>query len=253
MRKRIICIIVSCILVIGLTACGKSVEKKDIIVFAASSLTESMNEIKETYEKEKPNVNIVLNLDSSSRLRVQIEKGVDAHIYLSANKKHPKALVEQGLSNNGSEFVKNTMIFVTPKDGKIKSLEDLTKPCNIVIGQKEVPAGAYALEVIHKLDSKYEDSYGKKVLDNIASRENNVKQVLAKVLLKEADGAFVYTSDLTKDIKDKVSIIEIPKEYNVKAEYGACILGKDKEVLALYKYIMGEEGLEIFEKYGFER
>ncbi|WP_176461942.1 molybdate ABC transporter substrate-binding protein [Anaeromicrobium sediminis] len=253
MMKKVISIIVSIILVIGLSACGQSTEKKDITVFAAASLTESMNEIKDTYEKENPNVNIVLNLDSSSRLRVQIEKGVDADIYLSANKKHAKALVEQGLSDNESEFVKNTMVFVTPKDGKIKSLEDLIKPYNIVIGQKEVPAGGYALEVIHKLDSKYKGAYEEKVLDNIASRENNVKQVLAKVLLKEADGAFVYSSDVTKEIKDEVNIIEIPKEYNTEAEYRACILAKDTETAALYEYIMGEPGLGIFEKYGFEK
>lgn len=240
-----ICII---LLSLNLAGCDKNKEKKTLVVFAAASLTESMKEIEITYEKMNPLVDIVLNIDGSSRLRTQIEKGIDANIYLSANKKHIDILVDKGLTFKEDDFVKNKMILVTPKDSIVKTLDDLKKECALVIAQEHVPAGEYALKIIGNIDTESRDD----ILNNIVSKENNVKHVLAKVILQEADAAFVYASDITDSIRDKVNTIEIPKEINLQAQYGACILSEDKESIKLYEYIMGNEGKEIFYKYGFE-
>lgn len=251
-------IIFVCILMIGIlgmSGCGN--KKETITVFAAASLTESMKEIKEVFEKEHPNMDIQLNLDSSSRLRVQLEQGVDADIYLSANQKHYDRLDEQGMIDSGKHFLSNSMVLIVPTENpaQIEKLENLVNECKLVIAQKEVPAGNYALQILENLNNKFGKEYKKNVLENVVSQENNVKQVVAKVVLGEADAAFVYASDVTTDIKEKVKVIKIPEKYNVKATYWGGTIKKsenNKMAKVLYDMIIGEKGLTIFEKYGFE-
>lgn len=231
-------------------------ESQEITVFAAASLTESLKEIVEEFKRINPDSNIQLNLSSSSRLRVQIEQGVQADIYLSANKRHYEILREKGFVAEGKNFLSNTMVVVVPRDNpaNINNLIDLTKQCKLVVAQKEVPAGSYALQVLNNLEEKFGTDYKEKVLENVVSRENNVKQVLAKVIIGEADAAFVYSSDITPGVKGKVKLLQIPDEYNVKASYWAAILkgsqNKDN-VKAFYEFLTGEKGQEIFKKYGF--
>ncbi|WP_428867720.1 molybdate ABC transporter substrate-binding protein [Clostridium sediminicola] len=88
--KKYILLSILIVNLLGFSGCGN--EKDTISVFAAASLTESMEEIKEVFEKENPNIEIQLNLDSSSRLRTQIEQGTEVDLYLSANQKHYDAL-----------------------------------------------------------------------------------------------------------------------------------------------------------------
>lgn len=240
----------------GMSGCSN--EKQTITVFAASSLTESVKEIRETYIKEQTDKNVELNLDSSSRLRLQIEQGMKAQIYLSANKKHYDILKEKGMIASGKYFLSNSMVLIVPSDNpaKIEKLEDLGKACKFVIAQKEVPAGNYALQILDKLNNKFGNNYKEKVLTNVVSKENNVKQVVAKIVLGEADAAFVYSSDVTLEIKEKVKVIEIPKEYNVNASYWAAILKtaeNNDDVKELYDMLTEEMCQNIFNKYGFEK
>ncbi|GAA0180261.1 molybdate ABC transporter substrate-binding protein [Clostridium sediminicola] len=252
--KKIIVPVILLIIVVGISGCNK--EKEAITVFAASSLTESMKEIKEVFEKENPNVEIQLNLDSSSRLRTQIEQGMEVDLYLSANKKHYEALNEKEMIASGVNFLSNSLVLVVPKDNpaKIEKPEDLINECKLVIAQKEVPVGNYTLQVLEAYDESLGNEYKEKVLKNVVSEENNVKQVVAKVVLGEADAAFVYGSDVTMDNKDKLKVIEISEKYNVKAAYWmGSMKGSEnnKNVQALYNMITEESGYKIFEKYGF--
>lgn len=254
--KRVIVPAILLIGILGVSGCNK--EKEVITVFAASSLTESMKEIKEVFEKENPNVEIQLNLDSSSRLRTQIEQGVQVDLYLSANKRHYEALNEKDMIASGVNFLSNSLVLIVPKDNpaKLEKPEDLLNECKLVIAQKEVPVGNYALEILDAYDESLGNDYKGRVLKNVVSEENNVKQVVAKVVLGEADAAFVYGSDVTMDNKDKVKVIEIPEKYNVKAAYWmGSMKGSEnnKMVQALYNMIAEESGYRIFEKYGFSR
>lgn len=230
--------------------------KQEIIVLAASSLTESLEEIIELFEKENPGVKVTLNLDSTSRLKVQIEQGIKADLFLSANKKYYDDLKEEGYISKGEAFLHNSIVLIVPKNNpaEIKKIDDLQNKCKLVIAQKEVPAGEYTRKIIHSLTKQLGTRYEEKVLSNIVSEENNVKQVVNKVVIGEADAAFVYSSDITQGVKDKVKVIDIAPEYNVKAEYWTSKLKNEKEnkyAEKLYSFLLSKEGKKIFGKYGF--
>lgn len=235
----------------------KEVPKQEITVFAASSLTESLEEIIKIFKKENTEVKVNLNLDSTSRLRVQIEQGVDADLFLSANKNHYEALKEEGYTSKGEVLLYNSMVMIVPKDNPahIEKVEDVQNKCKLVLAQKEVPAGDYARKIIHSMAGTLGAEFENKVLSNLVSEENNVKQVVNKVVIGEADVAFVYSSDLTLSVKDKVKVINIAHEYNVKAEYWTSVLQQGKEnenAQKFYNFLLSEEGQGIFKKYGFE-
>lgn len=231
--------------------------KQEITVFAASSLTESMEEVTKLFEKQNPEVKVKLNMESTSRLRLQIEQGVKADIFLSANKKHYDALKEQGFILKGQAFIENSMVVILPKDNPahIEKVENLQNKCKLVLAQKEVPAGEYARVIIHSLSGTLGAEFEQKVLSNIVSEENNVKQVVNKVVMGEADAAFVYASDVTTSVKQKVKVLSIAPEHNVKAEYFTSKLKMENEneyVEKFYELLLSSEGQDIFEKYGFE-
>ncbi|MGH4117287.1 molybdate ABC transporter substrate-binding protein [Clostridium sp.] len=256
---RMVSIIMTLSLIILSGGCAEKqpnvILNKEITVFAASSLTESMEEVIKLFEKENPKVKVKLNLESTSRLRLQIEQGVEADIFLSANKKHYDALKEQGFISKGQVFLENSMVIILPKDNPahIEKVEDVQNKCKLVLAQKEVPAGGYAKEIIHSLSGIYGVEFEDKVLNNIVSEENNVKQVVNKVVMGEADVAFVYSSDVTTGVVDKVKVVKIATEHNVKVEYFISKL-KTENVNAekFYAYLLGDEGQGIFERYGFE-
>lgn len=232
-------------------------EKQEITVFAASSLTESMEEVIKLFQKENPDVKVKLNLESTSRLRLQIEQGVEADIFLSASKNHYDALSQKGYISKGQAFLENSMVVIVPKDNpaKIEKIEDIQNKCKLVLAQKEVPAGDYARVIIHSLSAELGEEFESKVLKNIVSEENNVKQVVNKVVMGEADAAFVYSSDVTTNVKEKVSVLRIDPKHNVKAEYWTSRLNMEKEndyVEKFYEFLLSEQGQGIFRGYGFE-
>ena len=154
--KKIFCLIVSLVFVF---TCGCSTDTKDneIIVFAASSMTDVLYEASEKYSDENPDVNIVFNFDSSGTLKTQIEEGADCDIFISAAQKQMDELDKNtgGTdiidSNTRSDLVSNTVVLIVPKGNPadIKSFEDVgsDKVSLIAVGNSDVPAGQYAEEV----------------------------------------------------------------------------------------------------------
>ncbi|GAA0181683.1 hypothetical protein SH2C18_41840 [Clostridium sediminicola] len=158
----------------------------------------------------------------------------------------------------GTNFISNSLVIILPKDNPagIEQPEDLVNKCKLVTAQKEVPVGSYTLEILEAYDKSLGNKYKEKVLKNLVSEENNVKQVLSKVVLGEADAAFVYGSDVTENNKDKLKVIQIPPQYNVKADYwmGSIKGSENNEIVqAFYNMVIGEEGIKIFQKYGFNK
>jgi molybdate transport system substrate-binding protein len=100
---------------------------------------------------------------------------------------------------------------------------DLPRVDRIVVGAPEVPIGAYTLEILALASAKLGADFGKRVEAKVVSRELNVRQVLAKVVLGEADAGVVYRSDALT-AKDKVRVVEIPAALNVTAEYPIAVL-----------------------------
>lgn len=252
------------ILSLVLTGCSQKNEdlntatdaKDQVTIFAASSLTDAVNSISQSYENENDHIDIRINYAGSKTLRSQLENGAQADIFLSANKKHYDALLDQGILSEGREILQNEMVLVLSKEGaeKIKTLEDLTKDHQLILAEKGVPAGDYGREVICRLGELYGPDYEGAVLGNLASSENNVRQVLMKIVLGEGDAAFVYKTDVSQDIKDQVVVLDIPKDYNVTASYWMGIVNNDmisESVRDCCAYIMADDSCDVFEKYGF--
>jgi molybdate transport system substrate-binding protein len=229
MKKLVIAALVVC----GLVPTTRAEEPREITVFAAASLREAFDDLGKTFEA-KTHVKVRLNLAGSQELRTQIENGARADVFASADQKHMDALVTAKLATAPRTFARNTPVVIVPKDNpaKIASFQDLPKAKKIVIGVPEVPIGNYTLQILDKAGAEFKD----KVLANVVSREPNVRQVMAKVTLGEADAAVVYRTDAMAG-KDKVAIIEIPAKVNVVAEYPVAVLAKAPEAAAARAFV----------------
>jgi len=235
-------------------------EDQDLTVFAAASLTGAFSEIGELYQNAS-GTKVVLNFDGSQMLRTQIENGAYADVFASANKKHMDALMAEGYMNNSSVAIllTNRMAVIVPNDNpaEIDDLQDLAEPgTKIVIGNKEVPVGSYAREVLDKLadDPGFGEEYRSSVLKNIISEETTVSLVVSKVALGEADAGFAYVSDVTPQMRSQVKVIEIPEEYNVVAEYFIGVLEESEnpqEARSFIDFVRWDESSEVIAKYGF--
>jgi len=199
----------------------------ELVVFEASSLKDAFARLAKRFEAEHPGVKVVTNAAGSQELRAQIEHGASADIFASADRKHMDALATQGLVSPPAIFTCNEPVIVVRPAlaASIKGLVDLPRVERIVIGTPEVPIGAYTLQILRKAAGAYGADFPSRFEAKVASRELNVRQVLAKVVLGEADAAVVYRSDAIT-AQGKVLVIDIPHALNVTAEYPIAILKK---------------------------
>lgn len=255
--------ILALLLVAGCTSTGSAPapEKKELTVFAASSLTGAMTDIAKAYEALYPDIQIVLNVDNSATLRTQIEQGAHADLFLSANTKHMTALQGEGLIINNSVkiFTKNKLALLIPKENRanITGLSDLARPgIRLVIGTKEAPFGDYTRQIIGKManDSAYGQGYQNAVMKNVISEEPTVPSLVAKLKIGEADVGIAYASDVSEGDRALVTTIPIPDQYNVIAVYPLGIVQESKEkdqAAAFAQFITSTEGNAILSRYGF--
>jgi molybdate transport system substrate-binding protein len=232
----------------------------EITIFAASSLTDAFNEIGAQFQAANPGSKVTFNYGASSQLRTQLEQGARADIFASANQQEmDKAKQSRVISGTERVFVRNRLAVITPKDnpGAITSLKDLAKPgLKFVTAAPEVPIGVYTQDVLEKLagDPAYGADFKDRVNANIVSREPNVRQVVAKVNLGEADAAVVYTSDVAPDVRNTVSMLEIPDQFNTLATYPIAVI---KDALnptggaAFSAYVLSLDGQASLKKWGF--
>ncbi|MBP2134151.1 molybdate transport system substrate-binding protein [Methanomicrobium sp. W14] len=239
-----------------------SAEQITLTVFTAASLTGAFTDVGEKYMAENENVNVENVFDGSQALRTQIEQGAQPDIFVSANQKHMNALVDEGYMDNDTVqlFLENSLAVIVPADNpaKIQNLSDLANSgVKIVMGTKDVPFGSYTRQILGKManSSEYGQDYVDAVYGNVISEETSVSTVVPKLLLGEADAAFVYKSDVSKDYGDKIIQIEIPEEYNVLAKYPLGILADSKqkdEAEDFIEFVRGDEGSAILKSYGFD-
>lgn len=253
--KRILLFLL--IFTLTLSACGPNAPQPataKITVFAAASLTDAFSEIGAAFESAHPGVDVTFNFGGSNTLRAQIEQGAPADIFAPANTREMDTLVAAGLVVEPQTFATNQLVVVLPASnpGGIATLEDLATPgIKLVLAAEEVPAGRYALASLGYLNSLYGDDFSQRVLSNIVSREENVRVVLTKVLLGEADAGMVYRSDAAMA---DVLTLEIPESANVTAEYPIAVLEEaDQNLLAadFVAFVLSSEAQAILAKYGF--
>ncbi|MCB9421945.1 MAG: molybdate ABC transporter substrate-binding protein [Ardenticatenaceae bacterium] len=242
-----------------LAGCGarqSTAETQDLIVFAASSLTDAFNELAETFEAQNPGVQIVLNFASSSQLAAQLSEGAAADIYASANPAQMQAVIDAGRIKASTDvpFVSNRLTVIVPADNPagITALEDLTRPgIKLVLAVDGVPVREYTDEIVAAMTADFQAAF----YSNLVSEEDNVRQVSAKIALGEADAGIVYTSDVTPDIADQVRQITIPDDQNVIATYPiAPITDASHPELAqkFIDFILSQEGQNILARWSFD-
>ena len=228
-------------------------------VFAAASLTESFNEIASAYHRAHPNITIKPNYNGSQILEQQIANGAPADVFASADATNMTKASDAGLVNASQVFVKNRLVVIIPASnpGNITTLKDLAKKgVKIDLGATSVPAGKYALQVLDNLSKSadYGATFGSTVLANVVSREDNVKAVVQKVQLGEADAGFVYRTDVTAAVASKVTILDIPDQYNVIAQYPIAVVKASahaSDAQAFISFVLSPAGQAILTKYHF--
>ena len=257
--KRSLYILLSMLWILSVIACGRETEK-ELVIFAASSLTDVFQELGEEYQLENPRVSVQFNFAGSSNLRMQLEYGAKADLYASAN----SFQIDLALKNNAvrglpKQFASNELVLVTPKGNtKVNSLKDLpNQDVKIIFGASVVPIGVYSNIVLDKLAAApvFGVEYRKGVEKNIVSYEPNVRMILNKIVLKQADAAFVYFTDINSVDPDLISIIRIPDKYNASVGYfilETSNVAKPIDAKKFVRFIGSEKGLSILKSYGFQ-
>lgn len=238
----------------------KAVEAKTLTVFAAASLTESVTVMAGEFEQNHRDANVSLNFAGSQALRLQIEQGARADVFASANQAHAEALFEADLIKTPIIFANNRLVIITPADnpGSIRSPADLARPdLKLILAGPAVPVGRYAREALEKFNHRPELGldFSTRVLDNLVSEEENVKAVVAKVQLGEADAGLVYASDVTPAVADALDIIEIPPETNIVAAYPIALVSDSVErelAQQFVDFVLSPRGQTILAEHSFK-
>jgi molybdate transport system substrate-binding protein len=238
------------------TVQGATADPQSLVVFAAASLTEAFQDLGREFEAENPGVVVTFNFASSQTLRTQIEAGAAADMFASASVKELEVLAAEGmLSGVGRFFATNLLTIVVPADNPadIESPLDLARPgVKLVLAAEQVPAGTYARQSIDRLAGVYGASFSEAVRENVVSSEDNVKQIVAKVQLGEADAGIVYVTDALAAAS--LITIPIPPEQNVVAEYPIAVLAHATNghlAESFVEYLFSPDGLDILERWGF--
>lgn len=233
----------------------------EIVIFAAASLTDAFGEIGSNFEAHVPGATVVFNFAGSQRLAQQLAQGAPADLFASANGQQMAVAIEAGriLSRTQQTFAYNRLVMIYPADSPtgMETLQDLAMPgIKLVLAAVEVPVGAYSLDFLDKAAATeaYGSRYRELVLANIVSYEENVRSVLSKVILGEADAGIVYTSDVFGDSAAQVGQIEIPDALNTVASYPIAIVAdSDNPALAqaFLDYLLSDAGQATLAAYGF--
>jgi len=192
----------------------------ELVVFEAASLKEAFATLAARFEKDHAGTHVVTNSAGSQELRAQLEHGAVADLFASADQRHMDALAAAGLVVEPALFACNEPVVVVRSGlaASLKTFADLPRAERIVVGAPEVPIGAYTVQIWQKAAAKLGADFASRLQAKVVSRELNVRQVLAKVVLGEADAGIVYRSDALA-AKGKVAVVEIPPELNVTAAY----------------------------------
>ena len=226
---------------------GAAANTGDVAVFAAASLTAAFTEIGTEFTVNYPEANVTFNFAASSELVAQIGEGAPADVFASADMGSMTKLTDAGNSATEPEiFATNSLeIIVGPGNPKgIAGVADLAdENLIVVLCAPEVPCGKYAARLF--------ESAGAAVRPK--SLEENVKAVVSKVTLGEADAGIVYKTDVLA-AGDAAAGVEIPADINVVAEYPIAVTkeaANAKGAQSFIDFVNSDRGQRILISYGF--
>ncbi len=202
----------------------------NLMVFAGASLTEAFTVLGKVLEQRNPSLRVTQSFAGSPQLATQIEHGALADVFASADWPWMEYVQQRGLlASTAREFARNRLVVILPRSNpaRITRLQDLANPgVKVVLAADAVPVGRYSREALEKLNRApgFPQDYAQRVLRNVVSQEENVRGVVAKVQLGEADAGIVYRSDATPATAERVQVLDIPDRYNVVASYPIAVL-----------------------------
>ena len=279
--KKLLSLLLALSLVLALTACGskndgantdgdaqngENTESVDLIVFAAASMTETLNEIAEMYKEVAPNVNITYNFDSSGKLLTQIKEGADCDLFISAAPTQMNAMdgsligdteenpdgLDRIVTGSRIDLLENKVTLAVP-EGNPKGIESFDQLAELLkggdvmlaIGNSDVPVGQYTRKIF--------SYYG---IDETAVADkltygNNVKEVTSQVSEAAADCGIIYATDAFSAGLTVVG--SATAEMCGQVIYPAAVLKGDKEdaARAFLAYLQTDAAMTVFESVGF--
>lgn len=186
-------------------------DSPQLSVFAAASLTEVFPSI-----DPRP----AYNFAGSNTLLEQLQQGAPADVFASASPKQAQVAYDEGLCEHPETFATNVLVVIVPRANRaaIRSVSDLGRPgTKIVVAAEGVPVGDYTRSILENLGNS--DA----ILANVVSNEPDVKSVVGKVVLGEADAGFVYRTDVIP-VKADVAVVSLPAEAQPPVEYQICVV-----------------------------
>ncbi len=274
MRKRSGMIIAAALIVSMLAGCAgtavqeKPAEKVELIVFAAASMTETLNEIAEMYKDVAGNVTLIINFDSSGTLKTQIEEGADCDVFISAAPKQMNALDgskdADGGNEKGLDFVlqdtrvdllENKVTLAVPNGNPkdLKSFDDLAAGLKdgsllLAMGNEDVPVGQYTQKIFAYYDLNEEEL----AKSGVITYGSNVKEVTTQVKEGAVDAGVIYATDA---FSAELTVVDTATpEMCGQVIYPAAVLNITKheaEAKAFLDYLKTEEASKVFETVGF--
>jgi molybdate transport system substrate-binding protein len=238
------------VVAVGLAIWSPSrLEGKEIHLSAAASLKEALLELSAVYSRSHEGIRIFGNFGASGALAKQIENGAPAGIFVSANKDWVEYLIRAGVvdSQNVAVLAYNALVFVGHPGTKAAELKDLPKLERIAIGSpRSVPAGQYAVEALSR-------SGLASVMDKKLVLARDVREALAYVDRGEADGAFVYKTDVPQGKRVRV-LFSVSQELYSRITYpmGLTSAGAgDTATRSLFDFLLSSEAKGVLKRYGF--
>ena len=223
-------------LAVALSACGGGGGR--VTVFAASSLSDVFEELADAR----------FNFAGSDELATQIREGAGADVYASASPRYTSELFRDGLVERPHAFATNRLVVIVPRSGSVvRSIRDLGRSgVRLVLGAPTVPVGEYSRVALRRLRLE-------RALANVVSEEPDVKGVVGKVALGEADAGIVYATDV-RAVADDVRALPLPASaqdpvrYEIAVVRGARHRDDAREFAAL---VLGKRGQRALREAGF--
>lgn len=273
--KKLLSLVLAMAMVFALAACSSNDEQKDaddnkareeVVVFAAASMTETLNQIKETYEKDH-NVTLTFNFDSSGTLKTQIQEGADCDLFISAGQKQMNQLditADKEVNTEGLDFVasdsrvnllENKVVLVVPEGNPkgIKGFDDLAAKLAdgsvlMAMGNSDVPVGQYTQKILsyYKLDETALANAG------TITYGTNVKEVTTQVAEGSVDCGIVYCTDA---FSAGLTVVDsATKDMCGQVIYPAAVMKNAKHAdaaKAFLEYLQSDAAMKVFETVGF--
>jgi molybdate transport system substrate-binding protein len=231
-----------------------------LTILAAASLTDAFAEMEQRLEEAHPGLDIVIETAGSQTLVTQLEQGARADVLATADVRSMEGASASGfIAGDPVFFAANRLVVIVPVDNPagVDSIDDLAgEDLSLILASGDVPAGSYA----HRAFCRYAraddapQGFIEAINGNLVSEEQDVRSVLTKILLGEADAGVVYASDAeaAKRSGQEVTVIEFPPGVSPAAVYPIAPVagGNAESANAFIGYVLGEEGQQILADYG---